>query len=303
LIEEAKDKKKTELAVVPNGMTAKGIPEQDNYCDCGVFVLGYMEEFLKNPDETVRKLLQKEEIQWDMSPSKIRNDLRDLIFTLQKEHQTRLNLEKEKKRKTRKQKLSSKEPEEKAASPIQSPLPDVSTPPEAESLSEHRTEKSTSHQSPSPDLSTPVNHQKERGADANSPALIEKLKGSSGSDGDTGAESFYSAPSSPKNGDDDPNVLSSEEVAQSVQEIVKLEKKPRQRDASPAFVDQLSSPSTPGIDNGRGSGLVRDGQVRPRTRKLLSQSMRGSTPKKPKPKPKPKPARAGDDVVLVESIE
>ncbi|KAK2591357.1 hypothetical protein QQS21_010956 [Conoideocrella luteorostrata] len=98
LIAEAKDKKRVDLAIIPNGMTAKKIPEQDNFCDCGVYILGYMEEFLKDPDETVRKLLQREPIGWDIRPSQLRNQVRDLLFELQQEQHVRLEKEMEEKR-------------------------------------------------------------------------------------------------------------------------------------------------------------------------------------------------------------
>lgn len=98
LVAEAKDKKGVDLVKVPNGMTAKRIPEQNNFCDCGVFVLGYMEEFLKDPDETVRKLLQREPLEWDIRPSHLRHSLRELLFKLQHEQHERHTEEKEQKR-------------------------------------------------------------------------------------------------------------------------------------------------------------------------------------------------------------
>jgi sentrin-specific protease 7 len=101
LAEEARDKKGVELALIPSGMTGKGIPEQDNFCDCGVFILGYMEEFLKNPDEASRRLLQKEPLEWDIKPSQLRSNIRDLLFTLQQEQQERLRKEREEKRRAK----------------------------------------------------------------------------------------------------------------------------------------------------------------------------------------------------------
>jgi hypothetical protein len=71
-------------------MTGKGVPQQTNFCDCGVFVLGYMEEFLKAPDEVARRLLQKEELEWHINPQKLRNDIRTLLLDLQSEQQERL---------------------------------------------------------------------------------------------------------------------------------------------------------------------------------------------------------------------
>lgn len=87
LVEEAKTKKGIDLTTVPTGMTARGIPEQNNFCDCGVFILGYMQEFLANPDEAARKLLLKEELGWDIRPSELRNRIRGLLFDLQVEQQ------------------------------------------------------------------------------------------------------------------------------------------------------------------------------------------------------------------------
>ncbi|CAG9999686.1 unnamed protein product [Clonostachys byssicola] len=96
--EEAKDKKGVELSASPPGMTGKGIPEQDNFCDCGVFVLGYMEAFLQDPDEAYRKLLHKERVDWNINPANLRNQIRDLIFALQKKQQEQINREREAKR-------------------------------------------------------------------------------------------------------------------------------------------------------------------------------------------------------------
>ncbi|KAF4446068.1 hypothetical protein F53441_10249 [Fusarium austroafricanum] len=101
LIEEARDKNRVEITDLPGGMTARGIPMQNNYCDCGVYVLGYMEHFLKDPDEAVRRLLHKEDTKWDIDAPKIRAKVRDLLFKFQKEQQLRLEHEKEMKRQRR----------------------------------------------------------------------------------------------------------------------------------------------------------------------------------------------------------
>ncbi|KAM0221878.1 hypothetical protein ACHAQD_005050 [Fusarium lateritium] len=101
LIEEAKHKKGLEIINTPGGMTARGIPQQNNYCDCGVYVLGYMENFLKDPDEAVRRLLHKEDTQWIVKPQEIRAKVRDLLFGFQKEQHLRLEREKELKRQRR----------------------------------------------------------------------------------------------------------------------------------------------------------------------------------------------------------
>lgn len=82
LVAEAQEKRSIELTNFPTGLTAKGIPEQNNYCDCGIFVLAYVENFLKNPDEVARKLLLKEDLEWTINPSHMRNKVRNVLFDL-----------------------------------------------------------------------------------------------------------------------------------------------------------------------------------------------------------------------------
>ncbi|KAK0758455.1 hypothetical protein N5P37_008853 [Trichoderma harzianum] len=120
LIEEAKTKKGIELTTVPAGMTARGIPEQNNFCDCGVFILGYMQEFLANPDEAARKLLMKEELGWNIRPSEMRNRIRGLLFDLQGEQQEHhKQLEKEKRlRRAKKKSMAPSSP--RSSSPVRS---------------------------------------------------------------------------------------------------------------------------------------------------------------------------------------
>ncbi|KAI1468416.1 cysteine proteinase [Daldinia caldariorum] len=99
LIAELKDKRGIEI---PNpgalGMTAKDVPQQTNHCDCGLYLLGYITEFLKDPDGFVRNILSHQAIDWNLNPSELRNNIRDLIFDLQKEQQCREDLHKEEKR-------------------------------------------------------------------------------------------------------------------------------------------------------------------------------------------------------------
>ncbi|GAO19523.1 hypothetical protein UVI_02040620 [Ustilaginoidea virens] len=118
LIAEASDKKGVTLAAPPSGMMAKKIPEQDNYCDCGVYVLGYMEEFLKDPAGTVRKLLQREPSGWDIRPPWLRNEVRELLFKLQQEQQSRLDKEAAEKRQASAKRGADKTPTKPETSPI-----------------------------------------------------------------------------------------------------------------------------------------------------------------------------------------
>lgn len=98
LVEEAKDKKHINLSMVPGGMKARGIPEQNNFCDCGIFVLGYMERFLSDPDGMVHKMLMKEHMDWSIDPVKLRSKVRNILFGLQKDQIERLAQEREEKR-------------------------------------------------------------------------------------------------------------------------------------------------------------------------------------------------------------
>ncbi|RYP59436.1 hypothetical protein DL769_008524 [Monosporascus sp. CRB-8-3] len=99
LVAELRDKKGVEISAPGAlGMTAKRIPLQSNYCDCGLYLLGYIQEFLKDPDRFIRSVLQQEDIRWNLNPSDLRNDIRDVIFKLQREQQEREDAYKEEKR-------------------------------------------------------------------------------------------------------------------------------------------------------------------------------------------------------------
>ena len=93
LEEEAKDKRggmefdRNRL----QGMNAKGIPRQDNFCDCGLYLLGYMDKFVEDPRKFVTKLLRKEfdeREDWpDLKPSTMRNNIRELLVELHAEQE------------------------------------------------------------------------------------------------------------------------------------------------------------------------------------------------------------------------
>ncbi|GAB1739590.1 hypothetical protein NU219Hw_g4539t1 [Hortaea werneckii] len=66
------------------GVTAKGIPEQTNFCDCGVYLIGYIEQFAKDPRGFVSKVLSKQlDQQADFAsfdPSAKRAEVRDELL-------------------------------------------------------------------------------------------------------------------------------------------------------------------------------------------------------------------------------
>ncbi|KAK5058794.1 hypothetical protein LTR84_011058 [Exophiala bonariae] len=84
---EAKDKQNLDIEdAAIKGMTAKGIPTQRNYSDCGLYLCMYLEQFIADPDNFVARILQREE-STQLWPDHIRSEdlrtrLRDLILEL-----------------------------------------------------------------------------------------------------------------------------------------------------------------------------------------------------------------------------
>ncbi|KAL4758973.1 uncharacterized protein BDW70DRAFT_162075 [Aspergillus foveolatus] len=93
LFAEAKSKRGIEIdKSLVKGMTAKEIPHQPNFSDCGLYLLAYAEKFVQDPDSFVRKLLRKEmRKQEDWPPLKsglLRTRLRgfmELLYTEQEQ--------------------------------------------------------------------------------------------------------------------------------------------------------------------------------------------------------------------------
>lgn len=71
------------------GLTAKGIPEQTNMCDCGIYLIAYVEEFLKDPRRFVEKACSKElDVNNDFhgfDPLRKRDEIRDELLALEQE--------------------------------------------------------------------------------------------------------------------------------------------------------------------------------------------------------------------------
>ncbi|OCK82183.1 cysteine proteinase [Lepidopterella palustris CBS 459.81] len=109
IAEEGKVKRNID-AIIEKSINPKDIPTQNNFCDCGVFLLGYLDKFFVNPREFVTKILTREmdlEKDWpDLNPKHMRSYIRDLLFKLAEEQQAeRRKLEAEKREK-RKKKIS-----------------------------------------------------------------------------------------------------------------------------------------------------------------------------------------------------
>ncbi|KAK2814142.1 hypothetical protein FQN50_000546 [Emmonsiellopsis sp. PD_5] len=72
------------------GMTAKQIPQQPNFSDCGLYLLAYLEKFVRDPDLFINKLLQKEmnEGDWPKMESRVlRRRLRTFLHRLHDEEE------------------------------------------------------------------------------------------------------------------------------------------------------------------------------------------------------------------------
>lgn len=87
VIAEAREKQGQDIGREElQGVLAKGIPEQDNFCDCGVYLVGYIRQFLKDPAEFVRKALSREldpnKDFPDFNASDMRMQLRDQLLVL-----------------------------------------------------------------------------------------------------------------------------------------------------------------------------------------------------------------------------
>ncbi|KXJ92953.1 hypothetical protein Micbo1qcDRAFT_52232 [Microdochium bolleyi] len=102
LLAELKDKKNMVVADPGKvGLTARQLPVQQNFCDCGLYLLGYVKKFLEDPDAFVRSIMGQGDIVWDLDPSALRNEIRELLLKLQDEQQKQEDDEAERKRRKR----------------------------------------------------------------------------------------------------------------------------------------------------------------------------------------------------------
>lgn len=102
---EIKQRKNVDIELPQQfGMAAKDIPFQTNFTDCGIYLLGYLEEFMKDPYEFTRKIMQHESRTWDVNASAMRNQIREVIFGLQREYRQEVKRQKREKAMAPKQK-------------------------------------------------------------------------------------------------------------------------------------------------------------------------------------------------------
>lgn len=92
IVEEGKAKRSLDLERGDlEGVTAKGIPTQKNYSDCGLFLCAYMERFVMDPYQFVHDILQRdmnEGRDWPMmSSDELRSRLRNVIMELHRQQE------------------------------------------------------------------------------------------------------------------------------------------------------------------------------------------------------------------------
>lgn len=119
LVEEAKFRKNFDSPEFERkiGLTAKNIPSQANFCDCGVFLLGYAQRFLENPDGFVGTILQRGRPEWTVNPSELRNQIRETIFRLHGQYREEMAQRKQERRQMRKKEREEKQGSSAPATP------------------------------------------------------------------------------------------------------------------------------------------------------------------------------------------
>ncbi|KAL5387414.1 hypothetical protein DPSP01_003637 [Paraphaeosphaeria sporulosa] len=105
MTEEGKEKRGMDVVIPGNVVYAKEgqIPQQQNFVDCGIYLLGYAQQFFTDPDLFKKRLLSNEmqvDAHWqDMTMSSIRAGMRDILQRLYREQEA----EREKAKKAKKQ--------------------------------------------------------------------------------------------------------------------------------------------------------------------------------------------------------
>jgi hypothetical protein len=90
IVAEAREKLKFDIDVGRiQGMTAKPLPVQSNFSDCGVYVCMYMEQFMCDPKGWIHSWLRRERRPWPepIYGSELRSRLRSLILNLHQKQQ------------------------------------------------------------------------------------------------------------------------------------------------------------------------------------------------------------------------
>ncbi|KAL1596970.1 hypothetical protein SLS60_008552 [Paraconiothyrium brasiliense] len=108
MIAEGQEKRGMEAKISQNAYYAKEsqIPQQQNFSDCGVYLLGYAQKFFENPDVFKNRLLSGEmhvETDWpDMAMPDMRAAMRDILQKLNTEQEAERERAKQQKKQDKK---------------------------------------------------------------------------------------------------------------------------------------------------------------------------------------------------------
>ncbi|KAG9906766.1 cysteine proteinase, partial [Aureobasidium melanogenum] len=135
VVHEGRDKRGLEFEYTElKGMNARGLPQQTNFCDCGVYLIGYMEAFLRDPAEFVRKVMSRELDHnndfADFDPSKKRTEIRDRLIKLEEEQS--FAKKQKKKEKARLLKMANQDNSTTSPAPVPKQISSPARPPEAQ---------------------------------------------------------------------------------------------------------------------------------------------------------------------------
>ncbi|KAM0279974.1 hypothetical protein ACHAQH_004303 [Verticillium albo-atrum] len=110
LVQEIKHRRNLDIETpVRFGLTARGIPEQIDFSSCGVYLLAYVERFLKQPDQVVSDIVNKNDLEWsDINTVTMRGEIRELIIGLRQEQNAQRKTQKQAKQVAKAAKLAQK---------------------------------------------------------------------------------------------------------------------------------------------------------------------------------------------------
>ncbi|CRK31985.1 hypothetical protein BN1708_005623 [Verticillium longisporum] len=110
LVQEIKHKRQIDVETPPRfGWTARGIPEQSDFSSCGIYLLAYVERFLKQPDQVISDIVNKKDLGWsDIDPVAMRGNIRELIIRLRQEQNVQRDKERQAKQDAKALKLAQK---------------------------------------------------------------------------------------------------------------------------------------------------------------------------------------------------
>ncbi|KAF3348298.1 Acyl-CoA dehydrogenase family member 11 [Verticillium dahliae VDG2] len=141
LVQEIKHKRQIDVETPPRfGWTARGIPEQSDFSSCGIYLLAYVERFLKQPDQVISDIVYKKDLGWsDIDPVAMRGNIRELIIRLRQEQNVQRDKEKQAKQDAKALKLAQKKMDIPAVD--SSPAHAAQTPVEKPAISPPQTPK------------------------------------------------------------------------------------------------------------------------------------------------------------------